>query len=320
MPDPIFPVGTFGQATAFDFRQRSNLVEPTASATGLGQNLVMAWCPHPTGIQVLVVPHHAVASYGASGNTESPADNSLSPAHEFIMHLLSGSREFTARQMNNATHLLGVEAIQVRLRQALTGGADEAAVINQIVKRYSVSYIHNRAVALFDIVGFSLLSPFEQMTQLSSLSCSLNAAHSRLMGRRMMVDFARSTTGDGFYIWNRGAGLEANTNLYHFMHLVLADNAIARQKGVSRTVPLLRTSFHVGNCYEFHHAEGLNPTMYCDIVGDVTIERRMVGMQCPVGFWSAISHWKPSVSKSVEGDIFDAISFIEQAAEQSVTA
>jgi hypothetical protein len=62
------------------------------------------------------VAHHAVASYGASGNTETPAGNSLSPAHEFIMHLLSGTRQFTARQMSNATHLLGVEAVQIRLR------------------------------------------------------------------------------------------------------------------------------------------------------------------------------------------------------------
>ncbi|MCL4792532.1 MAG: hypothetical protein KJ040_10840, partial [Gammaproteobacteria bacterium] len=206
MPDPIFNEGRFGETGAFDFRQRGNLIEldrQLYSHWGLGQNLVMAWCPHPAGIQVLVVPHHAVASYGATGNTGLPADNSVSPAHQFIMHLLSGSRQFTARQMNNATHLLGVEATQIRLRQALSGTAEEAAVIDQIVKRYSVSYIHNRAVALFDIVGFSLLSPFEQMTQLNSLSCSLNAAHSRLMGRRMLVDFARSTTGDGFYIWNR---------------------------------------------------------------------------------------------------------------------
>lgn len=316
-PDPIFPEGKFGQGAAFDLRQRSNLLEldrQLYSHWGLGQNLVMAWCPHPTGLQALVVPHHAVASYGATGNAESAADTALSPAHQFIMHLLSGTRQFTARQMSNATHLLGVEAVQVRLRQALSGSADEAAVIDQIVKRYSVSYIHNRAVALFDIVGFSLLSPFEQMTQLNSLSCSLNAAHSRLMGRRMLVDFARSTTGDGFYIWNRDAGLEANTNLYHFMHLVLADNAIARQKAAGRTVPTLRTSFHVGNCYEFHHAEGLNPTMYCDIVGDVTIElARMVEHALPgqilVGDFALAT-----ISQEPVGDaVSDAISFIEQA-------
>ena len=103
-------------------------------------------------------------------------------------------------------------------------------------------------------MGFGLLTPFEQMNQLNSLSCSLNAAHSRLLARRMLVNFARSSTGDGFYIWNRDVGLVANTNLYHFMHLVLADNAIAGQKSAGRGVPLLRTSFHVG-VLRVHHAE-----------------------------------------------------------------
>jgi len=137
-------------------------------------------------------------------------------------------------------------------------------------------------VALFDIVGFSLLSPFEQMTQLNSLSYSLNSAHSKMLDKEVNVRFARSSTGDGFYIWNRDLGVSANTNLYHLMHLVLADNAIARSKAHNRTVPLLRTAFHVGSCYEFHQAEGLNPTVFSDIVGDVTIDlARMVDRALP---------------------------------------
>ncbi len=86
-------------------------------------------------------------------------------------------------------------------------------------------------------------------------------------------NFARSSTGDGFYIWNRDLGATANANLYHLMHLVLADNAIARTKANGRTVPLLRAAFHVGSCYEFHQAEGLNPTVFSDIVGDAHGDR-----------------------------------------------
>ena len=84
------------------------------------------------------------------------------------------------------------------------------------------------------------------MTQLNSLAHSLNSAHSKMLGSRLQVNFARSSTGDGFYIWNRDLGVEANTNLYHLMHLVLADNAIARRKARARTVPLLRACFHLG--------------------------------------------------------------------------
>ncbi len=111
-----------------------------------------------------------------------------------------------------------------------------------------MSYVPSRAVALFDIVGFSLLHPFEQMTQLNSLAHSLNSAHSKMLGKRLNVDFAHSGTGDGFYIWNRDLGVEANTNLYHLMHLVLADSAIARRKALGRTVPHLRAAFHLGGC------------------------------------------------------------------------
>src|SRR5690606_29597820 len=68
----------------------------------------------------------------------------------------------------------------------------------------------------------------------------------------------------------------------HLMYLVLADNAIARRKAQGNTVPKLRACFHIGSCYEFHQAEGLNPTLYHYIVGDVTIElARMIDRALP---------------------------------------
>lgn len=305
-----------------DLRQRGNLLDldrQLHACWNLGQNLILAWLPAANGVQILIVPHYTVAAYGSGRFLgEEDSDGEILPAHEFIMHLLSGSRQFTQRQMNNATRLLGVDPVTVTLRQRLTGTPEEAAAIELLVKRYSISYVRSRAVALFDIVGFGLLNPFEQMTQLNSLSCSLNAAHSRLLGRRVLVDFARSSTGDGFYIWNRDIGLQANTNLYHFMHLALADNAIAHQKAGGRGVPLLRTSFHVGSCYEFNHAEGLNPTIYCDVVGEVTIElARMIDHAQPgqilVGeFLVPMVRSDAGSTASPEAD-FDAIRFMDQA-------
>jgi hypothetical protein len=47
-------------------------------------------------------------------------------------------------------------------------------------------------------------------------------------------------------------------------------------------VPKLRACFHAGSCYEFHQSEGLNPTLYHYIVGDVTIElARMIERALP---------------------------------------
>ena len=172
----------------------------------------------------------------------------------------SGDRQLTLTQMQKVARLLDVEPKHIALRQALSTQPVETKIIEKMIRRYGINYVASRAVTLFDIVGFSLLTPFEQMTQLNSLSYSLNAAHAKMLELDVGINFARSSSGDGFYIWNRDIGVSANTLLYHFMHLVLADNAIARQKAHGSTVPLLRACFHIGGCYEFHQAERLNPT------------------------------------------------------------
>jgi len=265
--------------------ERSNIVEldrELHSHWALGRNFLLGWCGHAAGLQLLIVPHYTVANYALGGIATAPETPTNDDAANFVMGMLSRKRQFNTRQMETASRLMGVGPTLIALRQPLTGSPAETRVIEKLVTRYGVRYVQNRAVALFDIVGFSLLSPFEQMTQLNSLSYSLNSAHSKMLDKKVNVRFARSSTGDGFYIWNRDLGVSANTNLYHLMHLVLADNAIARRKAHNRTVPLLRTAFHVGSCYEFHQAEGLNPTVFSDIVGDVTIDlARMVDRALP---------------------------------------
>ena len=275
--------------------QRGNLIHLDSclhDLWGLGQNVILSWCPDGDGISVLMVPHYAVATYANEASTDdaeaedvrTEADTAVprAPSEDFFKTLISGRRKLLPRQMKNVATLLSIEKVHFRLRSRLTGTPREEEFIEQMVKRYSISYVPSRAVALFDIVGFSLLNPFEQMTQLNSLSYSINSAQSKLLSKEIGIDFGRSTTGDGFYLWNRDLGLAANINLYHFMHLVLADNAIARRKGAQNTVPKLRAGFHVGSSYEFHQAEGLNPTVYNYIVGDVTVElARMIDRAMP---------------------------------------
>lgn len=284
MPDATW-TDALGARDTLDLRTRGTLLDldrQLHAQWGLGRNLVLAWCRYEAGVLVLVVPHYAIADYSTGGTSAEPAVLPGAERDDFVSGLLAGPRQFTLRQLHNAARLLGTEPVYLALRQPLAGTEAEATVIDRMVKRYGVSYAPSRAVALFDIVGFGLLRPFEQMTQLNSLAHSLNSAHSKMLGNRVSVDFSRSNTGDGFYIWNRDHGLEGNTSLYHLMHLVLADNAIARRKARGRTVPLLRACFHIGPCYEFHHAEGLNPTLYSHIVGDVTVElARMIEQALP---------------------------------------
>lgn len=273
-------------------RQRSALIDVDKrlhEQWRLGQNVLLCWCPDSQGLSVLVVPHYAVAEYAAGhgnpGGDSSAAADSMDYRHaseDFFKSLLSRDRMLTPAQIDKVARLLGIDITHIPLRYSLNRHPDNLRIVENMVKRYGISYVPNRAVALFDIVGFSLLSPFEQMNQINSLAYSLNSAQSKLLTKRIDINFARSTTGDGFYIWNRDLSLEANVNLYQFMHLVLADNAIARSKARGRTAPRLRACFHIGSCYEFHQAEGLNPTTYDYIVGDVTIElARMVDRALP---------------------------------------
>ena len=306
-----------GLAQGMGLRQRSNLVDLEKSLHlhwSLGQNNILSWAPHDEGLLILVVPHYAIAEYTAVGNGgQAPQVSS-----HFITELISGDRQLTVEQMDKVARLLAVEPKFVPLRQSLSKHPVETQIIEKMIRRYGINYVASRAVTLFDIVGFSLLTPFEQMTQLNSLSYSLNSAHAKMLEQDVGINFARSSSGDGFYVWNRDDGLEANVNLYHFMHIVLADNAIARSKATTKAVPRLRACFHVGSCYEFHQAEGLNPTMHDFIVGDVTIElARMIEAALPgqilVGeFLADLQNNEPKDHTQTQAHI-DAVTFLQRA-------
>ena len=172
---------------------------------------------------------------------------------------------------------LQVSPTFIKLETQLSEEPQVLQQVEQLIRRYGLSYVEGRAVVLFDIVEFSLYTPFEQASQLNSLSYSLNSAYNKLLASGIEVNFARTTTGDGYYIWNRNLGPEANIELFYFLLLVVADNAAARAASRGNTVPVIRSAFHIGGHYELYQAEGINPTVFSYIVGDVTIElARMV--------------------------------------------
>ena len=301
-------------------KERSNLIfldRCLHELWGLGQNVILNWCPDGDGIGLLVIPHYGVAAYSSPPNDgpRAPEGSTPRPKQDFFETLISGRRCLTAVQMAKVSRLLNVEPKRIRLREPLKNTEAQNEIIEKMIKRYSITYVPYRGVSLFDIVGFSLLSPFEQMMQLNSLSYSLNSAQAKLLTKRIGVDFSRTTTGDGFYIWNRNLTLEGNVSLYHFMQLVLADNAIAHKKAEHNTVPRLRASFHVGSSYEFHQAEGLNPTIYNFIVGDVTVElariiERALPGQILVGDFRATMQASGPESSSVT---LDSVAFVDMA-------
>jgi hypothetical protein len=236
---------------------------------GLGRNIVLMWSPKGSSLTLLVIPHYDIVR-GLDEKT-SRIHEPHKPPETLVQKIVAGTKLQTAEGLRETAEKLQVVPQIIDL--PFEPGRDLSLdAIDDVIKRYSLTYVDDRAVALFDIVGFSLYSPLEQVAQLNSLSYSVNAAHAKMLDKKIDISFARTTTGDGFYVWNRDRSIQANINLYHFMHLVLADNALARSKAHGNVIPMIRTSFNVGGHYEFYQAEGLNPTIYSYIVGDVTIE------------------------------------------------
>ena len=100
----------------------------------------------------------------------------------------------------------------------------------------------------------------------------MNSAYNKLQRQGVDVNFARTTTGDGYYVWNRDLGPYPDLDLLSFLLLILIDNAVAQDRASGNTVPLIRSAFHIGSHYELFQAEGVNPSVFSYIVGDVTIK------------------------------------------------
>lgn len=245
----------------------------------LEQNIVLCWSLTDNGLLVLLVPHYFLGNYSATQSSDSAGQKNK---EEFIRKLISGRRLKERDEFFEIANGIGISPTYIKLDSVLS---EESAVIEsveQTMKRYGISYVENRAVFLFDISDFSLFTPFEQASQLNSLAYSLNSAYNKLLAKGIEVNFARTTTGDGFYVWNRETGSNSDLQLFQFMLLAIADNATARKASKGNTVPDIRTAFHSGSHYELYQAEGVNPTLFSYIVGDVTIElARLVDMAQP---------------------------------------
>jgi hypothetical protein len=274
----------FGELSTDEVRWIDDLDRELHKLWGLGRNLILVWSPTDHGILLLVIPHYTISEYAQKAreemNVDGPTALGITPT-SFIEDVIANPKHVTSDGIRHLAQLMGHEPVEIHL--PFTAGPDLShALVEAVIKRYSISYVEDRAVALFDIVGFSLLTPLQQVTQLNSLAYSINSVFSKMLEKDIDISFTRSTTGDGFYIWNRDRSIQANVNLYHFMHLVLADNAIANSKSSAKTTPELRACFHIGGHYEFYQSEGLNPTVYSYIVGDVTIElARMIDRAGP---------------------------------------
>jgi hypothetical protein len=220
----------------------------------LGRNIILGWTRQHDALIVLACPNYFLPDY-----CEEHA-NTITRRGEMPRALLV---ELTS-DPRFAVHRIAFEQ-----KEALGLGSMDQ--LDRIIRRYGISLVEQRAVVLFDIVGYSKLTDLQRVAQLNSLSYSVNIAHKRLTERGIEVDLARSTTGDGFYMWNREEGAAANIRLFALTMLALADNALGLAHARRSVVPRLRTAYHIGSHFEFYQSVGHTPDTREYIVGDSTI-------------------------------------------------
>jgi hypothetical protein len=233
----------------------------------LGHNIILVWTRAGDALRFMAVRHYSlVEAVGGGKAVEASSDSNA-----FMNGVLARAKLVEQSEFETIRKALG-HAAQVLDVAFPVAGEATMALVSSLVTRYGVTLVRGRAVVLLDAVGFSLGSPLEQVAMLNSLGYSVNSAYNQLLSKGVDVNFARTTTGDGFYIWNRATDDAANIALYELMMLILADNAVAQRKRKGSPVPHLRAAFHVGEHYEFYQVEALNPTAFGYIVGHVTIE------------------------------------------------
>lgn len=168
------------------------------------------------------------------------------------------------RHVESAEHFeelikAGCSFADVGLSFEILEGGSASQQINDLLRHYTVTHSKWRAVALYDIVGFSLHSGYQAILQINSLAHYINLAGHHRENAGLPVDLAMSTTGDGFYVWNRNEGLTADLALIYVTAMALAYNSAERKMDRMQSVPRLRSCIHFGDHFEHYMASGTKP-------------------------------------------------------------
>ncbi|MCG8508241.1 MAG: hypothetical protein MI741_03340 [Rhodospirillales bacterium] len=238
------------------FNNRRELEGHFRRVCHMGANVIVGWRSPPRKIQIFHVPSLSLPLLARSRRDLLQLDRYVDSQKAAQALLDSGCSETT-------------------LSLNFSVGKNPAHIeeVNDILHYYSVTEVESRAVALFDMVSFSMHSPHEQITHVSVLSYYIKLAASRCLALDMPVEVCLTTTGDGFYVWNRRRGLDADIALFSTVVLALAYMYAARKLTDTSvaSIPRLRCAVDFGSHYEYYQAgmDGAEAGGY--IVGDVTI-------------------------------------------------
>ena len=237
-----------------DFLQRLN--RAFYGLWNLGAKGLVGWTPAAGGIQVLAVP--ITTLFRAAG------------AHPRVF---VDRRRMGVQTFASVAAQFGITPVEIPLPDpaARAPGLPLEALIERVFAQYAVTTTHQRAVLLIGIDEFSLFSPEQQAAQLTMLEFALNIAEEQVRLKGVPIDLGRSTTGDGFYLWNRNKGFEADLALFAVFMLALAVHASMQQQDRYSYVPAIRSCFGLGSHYGYAHPNPREPSAHDYIVGDVTI-------------------------------------------------
>jgi hypothetical protein len=187
-------------------------------------------------------------------------------------HLVNGAGVMDADIMIDLAGELRINPVPIDLDNPV-GSPDGPALyeLETAMRPYCISTTKQRGVGLLDISGFSLFTPEEQAAQLSMLSYALNSAHQKLSESGLNIDLASTTTGDGFYLWNRHEGLDEDASLFCLMTVALAHMALQYREVRPSFAPAVRACFGIGSHYTYFRPDHANGMGGDYIVGDVTI-------------------------------------------------
>ena len=270
------------QLSSLSSENRKELYEKLREVWQLGANLIVGWRAEDRGMELLYLP-----------SLDLPL---VANRHSGLLgrnrHIGDAGRY---RELLDAGCLAEVIPLSFRV-------SEDPVVVEQmaaILRFYTVTHSNCRAVGLFDIVSFSHQSPFAQISQINILSYHANLAAACVEAAGLPIDLNMSTTGDGFYIWNRKTGLPEDLALFYVQWLVLAFNKAAMIEKPRNNIPALRSCFGFGDHYEYYQASGSKPDSRGFIVGDVTITlARLISAALPGQF---LLGGKPRVWSGIDG-------------------
>ena len=278
------------------------LVSAARSVWRFGANFIVGWKRTGAGIRLVYLADHSLPRVAKS--------------HPRVLE----RRRYIGTDADLDTLIAaGCEQIELSLKNPVPEDGTAMGEIDDVLRRYSATYCSNRAVALYDIVSFSIHSDLEQIALINSLSHNLVSAAAYCADLGMPIDASLSTTGDGFYIWNQNEGLAADVALYAATILALAKCSGARRDEARDVAPQLKCCFHIGSEVEYFQTPGTGQELTGFIVGDVTISlARMIAATVPkqfvIGnFKRALGEGDADWARAIGSDVVDTHTFLALA-------